>query len=66
MRFLLFLFQILGFHLLGGVKATPLIVIGSSINTLGGIWYTAVRFHMKQEQSKPEKHETPDSTPEKV
>ena len=33
--------------MLGGVKATLLIVIGCSVNTVGGVWYTWIKYGMK-------------------
>eukprot|EP00271_Cylindrocystis_brebissonii_P009103 TRINITY_DN23753_c0_g1_i1.p1 TRINITY_DN23753_c0_g1~~TRINITY_DN23753_c0_g1_i1.p1 ORF type:complete len:373 (+),score=66.26 TRINITY_DN23753_c0_g1_i1:458-1576(+) len=38
---------ILGFWVLGGVKATPLILSGVTVNTAGGVWYTVVKFRQK-------------------
>lgn len=38
---------ILGFFLLGGVKVTPLIIIGVTTNTAGGVWYTMVKYRQK-------------------
>eukprot|EP00850_Spirogloea_muscicola_P010343 SM000060S19675 [mRNA] locus=s60:512391:514787:+ [translate_table: standard] len=35
---------ILGFFVLGGVKATVLIVTGVTVNTAGGIWYTVTKY----------------------
>ena len=29
---------VLGFFLLGGVTATPLLVTGTALNTVGGLW----------------------------
>eukprot|EP00850_Spirogloea_muscicola_P007982 SM000041S15541 [mRNA] locus=s41:781249:783761:+ [translate_table: standard] len=41
---------ILGFFVLGGVKATVLIVTGVTVNTAGGIWYTVTKY--KERHSK--------------
>ncbi|CAI7852729.1 unnamed protein product [Closterium sp. NIES-53] len=40
----------IGFFVLGGVKATPLIVAGSSVNTVGGVWYTYAKYKAKNAQ----------------
>ncbi|GJP75539.1 hypothetical protein CLOP_g5972 [Closterium sp. NIES-67] len=40
----------IGFFVLGGVKATPLIVAGSSVNTVGGVWYTYAKYKTKNAQ----------------
>eukprot|EP00897_Mesotaenium_endlicherianum_P008855 jgi/Mesen1/7999/ME000425S07197 len=41
---------ILGFFVLGGVKATPLIVAGVSTNTAGGVWYTIIKYKQRHRQ----------------
>lgn len=38
---------VLGFFLLGGVKATVFIIVGTAMNTAGGVWYTALKFRSK-------------------
>lgn len=40
----------IGFFVLGGVKATPLIVAGSSMNTMGGVWYTWAKYKSRMPQ----------------
>lgn len=39
--------QVLGFFLLGGVKATVLIIAGCTINTMGAVWYTVAKMRQK-------------------
>lgn len=39
--------SVLGFFVLGGVKITILVVLGVFMNTAGGIWYAALKYHQK-------------------
>lgn len=49
--FSLFFVQFLGFFLLGGVKATFFMVFGVIINAAGGVWYTAIQYHLKRKNA---------------
>lgn len=53
---------VLGFFVLGGVKATPLIIVGVSANTAGSVWYTVVKYRQKRYARKgslPQDHKSP-------
>lgn len=37
-----------GFFVFGGVKGTPSILLGVTTNTVGGVWYTMIKYKEKQ------------------
>lgn len=39
--------SVLGFFVFGGVKVTVMVVLGVSMNTIGGIWYAAEKYKQK-------------------
>jgi hypothetical protein len=41
---------VLGFFLLGGVRFNPLNVVGISVNTAGGTWYTVIKYRQRRER----------------
>ncbi len=49
----------MGFFVFGGVKVTVFILLGVTFNTVGGVWYTAIKFkekHMKERNIITEQH----------
>jgi hypothetical protein len=51
--------QVMGFFVFGGVKVTVFILLGITFNTVGGVWYTAIKFkekHMKERTVITEQH----------
>ncbi|KAH8941704.1 hypothetical protein BDL97_14G058900 [Sphagnum fallax] len=50
---------VMGFFVFGGVKVTVFILLGITFNTVGGVWYTAIKFkekHMKERTVITEQH----------
>ncbi|CAM6030664.1 unnamed protein product [Sphagnum balticum] len=50
---------VMGFFVFGGVKVTVFILLGVTFNTVGGVWYTAIKFkekHMKERNVITEQH----------
>lgn len=43
---------VLGFFLLGGVQFHPLNVTGIALNTVGGTWYTMIKYQQRQDRLK--------------
>lgn len=48
--YLLCRLQVLGFFVFGGVKGTIFIFLGVLFNTLGGVWYTLIKFKEKHKE----------------
>lgn len=49
----------MGFFVFGGVKVTVFILLGITFNTVGGVWYTTIKFkekHMKERTVITEQH----------
>ncbi|KAJ7537820.1 hypothetical protein O6H91_11G023300 [Diphasiastrum complanatum] len=42
--------SVLGFFILGGLKVTPLVVAGISMNTFGGIWYAVLKYYERKKR----------------
>jgi hypothetical protein len=47
----------MGFFVFGGVKGTVFIFLGVTFNTLGGVWYTLIKYREKQEKERQPKEQ---------
>lgn len=48
---------VMGFFVFGGVKGTVFIFLGVTFNTLGGVWYTLIKYREKQEKERQPKEQ---------
>lgn len=53
--------QVMGFFVFGGVKGTVFIFMGVAFNTIGGVWYTVIKFIEKQSKEQAPSLERKDS-----
>eukprot|EP01126_Amoeba_proteus_P056253 TRINITY_DN7052_c0_g2_i1.p1 TRINITY_DN7052_c0_g2~~TRINITY_DN7052_c0_g2_i1.p1 ORF type:complete len:190 (+),score=37.52 TRINITY_DN7052_c0_g2_i1:471-1040(+) len=53
---------LLGLVLLGGMKLTVLNSIGLTLNTLGGVWYSAIKYYEGKEREKEKEKEKYDNS----
>lgn len=48
---------VMGFFVFGGVKGTIFIFLGVIFNTIGGVWYTAIKYREKQVKERQSKEQ---------